>query len=640
MALDGSAASDPSDKPSFVSTSADVPTEPAPGDSTRALTWEDPARPPNARKRRVSNSSVPTINTSALRSRRVSRSNTIKTIERKNWQPGAEPGIDPETEPTTPRRTSGTNTRHECCIQVIDYGETFKEHNFSKDTLEDFLGQPRPEDAVCRWINVSGLDKEVVLMLGRKFNLHRLALEDLLHTNTRTKVDWYSDHAFIVLTLQKLVRLHYHDEDIPCDCPAGSINGPNGYDPENAYQGQNKGGPSWGKHKHNDDALPRFVDQTTNHSYTGPSEMSNLDGPLRPVRTLHRYEPSANEEHTAYMERHSALAYEGATVSVEQVAIFLTSDNTVLSFFEHSGDDVHTPIRDRLESTDTIPRQSADGSMLLQAIIDTIVDLSLPIKEAYNRARKEMQIDVLTNPDVSTSKSLYVFGEEVDILQNLFRPIVQLVTQLRDHTFDQSQSMAASSGSWGGQSGPAPGNNRLSPNPGLRQDAVGYSPDFHTAGEQRRPMWHTSSFHMTTSVTITPLTHTYLGDVLDHCITMMKSLEQMDASAHNLSSLIFNTVGANTNNFLMILALVTVFFAPLTFISGYFGMNFHSFNAIETRSDGFFWLVAMPSVSFFMLVVSGKTVWHAIANRWAKLKIHTKRKQRIARGGLPRGQRP
>lgn len=71
-----------------------------------------------------------------------------------------------------------------------------------------------------------------------------------------------------------------------------------------------------------------------------------------------------------------------------------------------------------------------------------------------------------------------------------------------------------------------------------------------------------------TSVTITPLAHTYFGDVLDHCITMIQAFEQMDASASNISTLIFNTVGAKTNNFMMILAVVTVGFAPLTFITG------------------------------------------------------------------------
>lgn len=117
--------------------------------------------------------------------------------------------------------------------------------------------------------------------------------------------------------------------------------------------------------------------------------------------------------------------------------------------------------------------------------------------------------------------------------------------------------------------------------------------------------------------------------MLDHCITIIQALEQMDASANNLSSLIFNTVGANTNNFMMILALVTVFFSPLTFISGYFGMNFARFDAISENSDAFFWLVAIPSVAVFMFAVSGNMMITWVKNRWARLKITRMREKRF-----------
>ena len=60
------------------------------------------------------------------------------------------------------------------------------------------------------------------------------------------------------------------------------------------------------------------------------------------------------------------------------------SDNTVISFFEHSAADVEEPLLERLQSTETMLRRSCDASLMLQAIIDAIVDLAVPVKDAYN----------------------------------------------------------------------------------------------------------------------------------------------------------------------------------------------------------------------------------------------------------------
>jgi Mg2+ and Co2+ transporter CorA len=101
----------------------------------------------------------------------------------------------------------------------------------------------------------------------------------------------------------------------------------------------------------------------------------------------------------------------------------------------------------------------------------------------------------------------------------------------------------------------------------------------------------------------------------------------MDASAQNLSTLIFNTVGARTNNFMMILAVVTVFFAPLTFISGYFGMNFASGNGLA-HPFSFFWIIAIPSLIGFMVLVMGSMMWDSIKVFLAKKGIRASRKKR------------
>jgi len=49
------------------------------------------------------------------------------------------------------------------------------------------------------WINVDGLgDASIIARLGEIFDLHRLALEDVMNTHQRAKVEAYKDHLYIV----------------------------------------------------------------------------------------------------------------------------------------------------------------------------------------------------------------------------------------------------------------------------------------------------------------------------------------------------------------------------------------------------------------------------------------------------------
>lgn len=97
------------------------------------------------------------------------------------------------------------------------------------------------------------------------------------------------------------------------------------------------------------------------------------------LRTLQRYQASGNDARVEFMERHSSLTPYKMAVSAEQVSIFLTADNTVISFFETSAGDIERPIIKRLSTPGTILRESYDASLLVQAITDAIVDLSIPV---------------------------------------------------------------------------------------------------------------------------------------------------------------------------------------------------------------------------------------------------------------------
>ncbi len=191
------------------------------------------------------------------------------------------------------------------------------------------------------------------------------------------------------------------------------------------------------------------------------------------IRTLQRYRGGPNTERTDFMERNSTLRKKGLVVSIEQVSIFLTEDNTIISFFEQSAADVELPILSRLQTTDTVLRRSCDASLIVQAIIDAIIDLAIPVVTAYEDAIADLELDVLTDPSLEHSKSLYVnppahsyqrvirgflherfslyvilswqlictsltpcsyiITSELSLLRSTFQPIIGLLNSLRDH---------------------------------------------------------------------------------------------------------------------------------------------------------------------------------------------------------------
>lgn len=245
------------------------------------------------------------------------------------------------------------------------------------------------------------------------------------------------------------------------------------------------------------------------------------------VRSLQRYHASGNEARTEYMEMHSSLAPYKMAVSAEQVSIFLTSDNTVISFFEISAGDVERPIITRLDTPGTILRESYDGSLLVQAILDAIIDLAFPLTAVYTDIIGDLELDALTSPNIRQSRSLYICISEINKMLSFLNPIDNIINVLRDHVTYLSQEAAVKS---------------------LENPKSG--------------------------VIITPMTHTYLGDVLDHCIIITENLQQLKKASDNLINLIFNTLSAHQNESMKQLTIVTIIFLPLTFITGFFGMNF------------------------------------------------------------------
>lgn len=95
---------------------------------------------------------------------------------------------------------------HRTFVSCIDYCE---QHVQAVDVLdvEDFLKQHRPEWAQVRWINVDGLgDEKILREIAAKYDLHPLAIEDMLHPGTRPKVEPYPGNPGCVSRLFIIAR--------------------------------------------------------------------------------------------------------------------------------------------------------------------------------------------------------------------------------------------------------------------------------------------------------------------------------------------------------------------------------------------------------------------------------------------------
>jgi magnesium transporter len=114
--------------------------------------------------------------------------------------PGARPGIDLAELAAMPK------WRKPAPVQVIDYGPDRFEQRPIKD-LDAFVAARREDWVTVRWINVDGLDPAVVRALAIKYGIHPLAIEDLIATHQRPKLETWAKEEGREASLFVIVRM-------------------------------------------------------------------------------------------------------------------------------------------------------------------------------------------------------------------------------------------------------------------------------------------------------------------------------------------------------------------------------------------------------------------------------------------------
>lgn len=151
-----------------------------------------------------------------------------------------------------------------------------------------------------------------------------------MNTRNRTKAEWFPNHAFIVLTLQKLVH-RYDPEADEYDSDNDATSRKSGRSARSRHSvskwfrsffktGESRTAADPGLETGAISGGAKFA-----HHPTGFSDVPDASD----FRTLQQYQASPNDARTEYLEKHSALNKRDIAVACEQVAMFITHDNSV-----------------------------------------------------------------------------------------------------------------------------------------------------------------------------------------------------------------------------------------------------------------------------------------------------------------------
>ncbi|HUV80617.1 MAG TPA: magnesium/cobalt transporter CorA [Candidatus Bathyarchaeia archaeon] len=110
----------------------------------------------------------------------------------------------------------GEQKVEEVVITLFDYDRERYEEKELKSVEECF---PYKDTPTVSWINIAGIHQvEIMEKIGNHFGIHPLAIEDILNTGHRPKMDDMDDYLFIVLKM-----LNYNEEDDEIDAEQVSI---------------------------------------------------------------------------------------------------------------------------------------------------------------------------------------------------------------------------------------------------------------------------------------------------------------------------------------------------------------------------------------------------------------------------------
>ncbi|KAG8743373.1 hypothetical protein FRC10_012177 [Ceratobasidium sp. 414] len=478
--------------------------------------------------------------------------------------PGTEPGADPRKSSTAEMYGHIKASPANCQIEISEYGPSKARFTtFDNKGFIDWVNKPaatakREIWNKVRWINIAGVSYDVISAMALRYELHPLSIEDVLHgrKNARSKADYYTKHLFVhALThtlgkqegepnvLEQLLRTDEPRSISPGRSPSIS----KGYSESGDEADNESRGSSWLRRRRREATEATAVGDGGWYDGKDMEQRVGLGERKKPLLrhslTSAGRAKAANQKAIDELKKGFGRVY----VDVSSAWIFLLRDGTIISVSQKLDTPFGAAITNRLRVRDTVLRSSGDASLLLESLLDLVVDNAVQVVDKYHNVILKMERSILLKPNMKTVRGLHIISGDLTLHKRTLGPLSQLVYGLRRYDLDRCKALAGSAGREG--------------------EIVGY---------------------------LSHQAKVYLADVHDHVEYIMSSLDMFTSVAENLINYTFNIVSYETNQVMRGLTIATVIFFPLTFLTGYFGMNFETMPSVKEHSEVMFWEIACP----------------------------------------------
>lgn len=191
----------------------------------------------------------------------------------------------------------------------------------------------------------------------------------------------------------------------------------------------------------------------------------------------------------------------------DQIGILLKG-NCVLTFMERPGPHLN-PVRERIRRSMGRMRQ-AGADYLTYSVIDTIIDLYIPVLDHYSERIDALEQEIIDRPNPDMVGRIHELRHEILLLRRAVRPMLDVVGRLHN---------------------------------------------------EEVPLF---------SREVKP----YLRDCLDHAVRLVDAVDSNKDAVNSLMELHMSSLSQRMNEVMKVLTMIATIFIPLSFIAGLYGMNF------------------------------------------------------------------